>query len=265
MIKYDLYSQAALRYRTLLKQIVTRSHVRRVCDVGGGARPSLSPDLALTHCEEYHLLDISAQELAKAPECYEKIQANICADELPVSKTYDLVISRFVAEHVCDGRRFHKNILDLLSNDGYALHVFPTLFSLPFLINCLTPEKLATALLDFFSPQARSNRSKFPAYYSWCRGPTNKQVRRLQALGYEIVEYSGFFGTPYLNKLGPLKKIDRWLTDKLLDYPVPSLTSYACLLLRKKSNQPRPASYPPEWVVESVTQNDSHKTLQPSR
>lgn len=233
MVRYDLMPQAYPRYAALLDELTAQESVTKICDVGGGARPSLSPEETRTRNIEYHVLDISADELEKAPDCFAKVQADICAPSLPVSETYDVVTSKFVAEHVSDGYRFHRNIHDLLVEGGYALHLFPTLYALPFLINFLTPEKLSVELLDFFSPQARKKRAKFPTRYSWCRGPTRRQIRRFENLGYEIVEYTGFFGTPYLDRLKPLKKVDRRLSAKLVTRPIPWLTSYACLLLHK--------------------------------
>lgn len=233
MVKYDVAHQAYPRYAKLLKQLATQAGTQTICDVGGGARPSLTCDFVETHDLEYHVLDISAEELVNVPDAFETVHADICAADLALPEKYDVVTSKFVVEHVPNGYLFHKNIWSILSEDGYALHLFPTLYSPPFFVNYLTPDTLSTALLDFFAPQARARRKKFPTYYSWCRGPLQKQVRALKDLGYEVVEYAGFFGTPYLNRLKPLQKLDSYLAAKMVDHPLPFLTSYACLLLHK--------------------------------
>ena len=71
------------------------------------------------------------------------------------------------------------------------------------------PERLADILLHMFETRDRFQHAKFPAYYRWCRGPTHKQINRFISLGYDVVEYRGFFGHGYYNKIKVLDKINR--------------------------------------------------------
>jgi SAM-dependent methyltransferase len=185
------------------------------------------------------VLDISAEELAKAPAEYKKVQANIASPGFDIAgNNYDLVISRMVAEHVRDGRYFHKNVKRLLVKGGLAFHCFPTLYAPPFVINRLLPEWLSEAMLLLNDPHRtrEGKHAKFPAYYSWCRGPTSRQIRNLEEVGYGVEEYVGFYGHHgYYSKVKPLVRVHDWLSSTLIKCPLPLLTSYAYVLLSKEA------------------------------
>ncbi|MGI0025065.1 MAG: hypothetical protein ACREA4_07970, partial [Nitrososphaera sp.] len=89
-------------------------------------------------------------------------------------------------------------------------------------------------LLDVFAPRDRYHHGKFPSYYSWCRGPTKKQLDRFIDLGYSVMEYRGFFGHEnYYQKLPFAQKISRKIASSLLRHPIAHLTSYAYVVLKK--------------------------------
>lgn len=182
---------------------------------------------------DYSLLDISELELNKAPENYKKILADIASPHFKLDTKFDLVFTKMLAEHITNPKQFHKNILNCLTINGLAVHYFPTLYTLPFFVNYMMPEHLADILLHMFETRDRHQHAKFPAYYRWCRGPTSKQIRRFISLGYDVVEYRGFFGHGYYNKIKVLDKMNRIKTNYLLRHPNPIFTSYAYVVLRK--------------------------------
>ncbi|MGA9119805.1 MAG: class I SAM-dependent methyltransferase, partial [Bacteroidota bacterium] len=142
--------------------------------------------------------------------------------------------SRMLAEHVRDGRMFYTNVWQMLARGGVAVHFFPTLYALPFLVNWLTPEVLANSIANVLTPRDKYQHAKFPAYYSWCRGPIHGQLRRLVDLGFDIIEYKGFFGHPgYYRKVIFLKRLHELKTNYLLKRPNPLFTSYAYVVLKK--------------------------------
>lgn len=186
---------------------------------------------------EYTTNDLSAEELEKASPIYLTWQADLCQPAIAdlYSKRYGLIFSRMVNEHVKDGRTYYKNIYELLEPDGITVHCFSTLYAFPFLVNRLFPEKLSEKLLDIFSPRDRYQHEKFPAYYSWSRGPSTKAIRRFESLNYEIIEYAGYFGHGYYrNKLPFLDRLEQLKARWLVKHPTPWLTSYAHLVLRKR-------------------------------
>lgn len=189
------------------------------------------------HGLEYTILDISPGELAKAPSVYRTIHADIGEKDLRIDERFDFIFSRMLAEHVKDGEAFHRNVAGLLTPGGVAFHFFPTLYAPPFIINRLFPEYAARALLNLIQSgrEARGKHRKFPAYYSWCRGPTATQISRFQSVGLEVEEYIGFFGhSGYYKKLPLAERLHRLLADWLVRHPVSGLTSFAFVVLVRK-------------------------------
>ena len=221
----------------LLKRLIMRNGFKRIVDVGGGANPALSLEYILANDLEYTILDISQAELQKAPTYHRKLVQDITAKHFSPFDQFDFVFTKMVAEHIKDAAQMHMNIHSLLRNGGMAVHLFPTLYALPFVVNRVLPEKLTSLLLDSFAPRNKHQHAKFPAYYSWCTGPTTGSLRRLKSLGYEIVEYKGLFGHEgYYRRIPPLLKLHRYMTQILLRHPSPYLTSYAYVILRKTDN-----------------------------
>ena len=236
-VRYDHFTKSWPKYSEVLKELASLPTVKKICEVGGGANPALPLDFVEKHDLEYTLLDISEEELEKAPSGYKKLQGDIASSSLNLDAGYDLVFSMQLAEHIKNGHDFHKNVLNLLNDNGYAFHFFPTLYAPPFVVNRILPQNLSNIILIFNDPSRKKEgkRGKFTAYYSWCQGPSESQIKRFQDLGYSVEEYVGFFGHDYYANVKPIKAISNMITALLLKYPMPSLTSYSYVLLRKKS------------------------------
>jgi hypothetical protein len=232
-IGYSPENRAWRSYHDFLKKIILNFGLRTICEIGCGANPEFSyPELERAK-DEYHLMDISKTELAKAPDEYIKIVADVTSPDLPSEHKYDLIFTKMLAEHVADGKAFHTNILHLLSPNGIAVHFFPTLFNVPFIINKISPERISDKLLYYFSRY----HHKFPAKYSWCYGATKKQIGRFDDLGYRVIVYGGFFGHEgYWEKIPVFRNIHVAKTSFLLKHPNPHFTSYAIIVVAKKES-----------------------------
>ncbi len=204
-----------------------------VCEIGGGANPLLSREERDRLQISYTVIDIDGQELAKAPDDVRKIELDITSTPLPSS--YDIVISMHLAEHVRDPRSMHRHVHAMLQPGGVAIHFFPTLYTAPFTVNRLLPERLAQLVLLRLQPYRvdTGTRGKFPAYYRWCRGPTRRQQRRMISVGFEVDEYIGGFGHAYYCRVPALQRLEDAKTHVLLRHPIAGLTSYAILVLRR--------------------------------
>jgi SAM-dependent methyltransferase len=235
VVRYDSYRSAKAGFDAYLERLIERTGSRRVCDVGGGANPSLPLDTVARLDLDYVVMDISAEELAKAPDGYRTFRADVAGPRPPELEPQDLVFSRMLAEHIQDPVRFHTNVRAILREGGTAFHFFPTLYALPFLVNRLLPRRTSERFLLKLDPVRRpeGRLPKFPAYYRWCRGPSQRQLERFQRLGYAIEEYVGFFGHDYLAKVPPIQRREERLAATLIAHPVPLLTSYAYVVLRR--------------------------------
>lgn len=235
-VTWGLGATAPAEFVPFLEEVIQRTGARRLCDIGGGAKPALPlgtiERLGLT----YTVLDISADELAKAPDEYHKIEGDACAPGLETGERFDLAFSRMLLEHLADPATFHENVRQMLVPDGHAVHFFPTLWEPAFVANRLLPESLGERILLWLRPGRvpEGRGAKFPAYYRWCRGPTQRQLRRFVEAGYVVEEYRGFFGTEsYLVRIPALQRVENHLAETMLRRPRPEVTSYAYAVLRR--------------------------------
>jgi SAM-dependent methyltransferase len=220
-----------------LSAVIERESSTSVLEIGSGANPTLAPEELEARNIRYTANDRSASELAKASPAYETLvldMATASRTALPRER-FDLVFSRMVNEHVADGERYYGNIFDVLRPGGVTAHCFSTLYALPFVVNRVLPERVASRVLDVVNPRDRYQQDKFPARYSWARGPTRRMLARLSRLGYEVLEYRGYFGHPYYNRpaLRPVRALEEAKAAWLCRHPLPALTSYAVVILRK--------------------------------
>jgi hypothetical protein len=208
---------------------------KRFCEVGGGDRPAVQLKQIGELELDYVVLDISQEELDKAPRGYRLFAGDVLDRErvselLDEMGPFDVVLSRWAAEHMADGKLFHRAVRDMLRPHGTAVHIFPTLYATPFVFNRLLDSRLSAAILARTQPE---RRSKFPACYSWCRGPTRRQLGRLSELGYSVESYVGFFGHNHYRRIRPLDAVHGRFVEWQLDHPHPLMTSFALAVLTR--------------------------------
>jgi SAM-dependent methyltransferase len=224
-------------YPGLVLELARRHNVSDVAELGGGANPQVGDDDKWGFVNHRVVIDISAGELAKGKGNVETRVADLCQPITTDHGSYDLVFSTLLCEHLADPRTFHQNCFNLLRPGGLSIHFFPTLFALPFVINKLIPERLAHALLSKIHRERleHGHHDKFPAYYRWTTGPTPRAVNRFESVGFEVAEFRASFGHQYYTVIPPLNALEKAKSRFLLRHPVPALTSYATVVLRKPS------------------------------
>lgn len=204
--KAKAWDTAMWGYGDELKGIVREYPHADILELGAGRWPSFRLNEMPSTIRSYTVNDISEEELSLLPEGYDKACFNVSGDAAAFRDTYDVVFSRFLAEHVPDGEAMHRNVYDVLREGGQAFHLIPTLYALPFVINKLLPEWFTTGLLKVLSPR-RAMSPKFPAPYSACYGDPEKMTRMLKDIGYRRVEVRNFYGHFYYEKIPVLKQL----------------------------------------------------------
>jgi SAM-dependent methyltransferase len=233
-ISFD-FSATAWNFPHWVGDLIRERKARSVCEIGGGANPLLSGELVAAERLEYVVADASPDELRKAQGTHRIVEVEVgAADFVPFGR-FDVVVTKMVLEHVREPRRFHSHVFELLHPGGTAVHFFATLYALPFVANRVLPERLVQRLLLRLQPGriAEGRERKFPAYYRWCRGPVERQFERFESVGFTVDEYVGFFGHGCYHPVPRLQRLeDRW-SKFLVTHPVPWLTSFAWVRLRR--------------------------------
>ena len=214
----------------------------RVCDVGGGARPllALPSGRALRAALRRHRrLRRAAQ---RAADGYRREQADILdagggqAPGAAEHGPFDAVFSRWTAEHVRDGERFHRHVFELLRPGGTAVHMFPTLYALPFLVNRMLP---TGAVQRGAVPRLPSAAREVPPLLLLVPRPEPRPsspgcarwASRSSATPATTATPSTAASSRWRPPSGPSSGV-------MVDHPLPALTSFALVVLRRPAEQP---------------------------
>ena len=218
-------------YDDTLRSIVAGYPQADILELGGGRRPSFELSELPDNLRSYTVNDISEDELSLVPEGYKTARFDVSGDVSGFEGRYDVVFSRFLAEHVRDGRAMHRNIHKVLKPGGVAFHLIPTLYALPFVINRLLPERLSEKILAL-NPR-REISPKFPAFYSWCRGNTPAMQKLFNRIGYDRAEIRNFYGHFYYETIPVLRDLELWFADMACRNEWSWCTSYAYVIAHK--------------------------------
>ena len=207
-------------------------------EIGGGRNPLLSPnEVASFSPLEYVVNDISELELSRLDSAYGRACFDIQAgppDGSSLSGSFDLVFARMVFEHIRDPGRAWGNVAKLLKPGGVAVSFTPVLFSPPFVVNRLMPERLSQPLLRMVFPRRHvDDIPKFPAYYRWCRASERYMVQRLLPLGFASVEVIPYFGHGYFTPIPVASLSERILSRQAERRNWTALASYAYVIVSK--------------------------------
>jgi SAM-dependent methyltransferase len=232
MVNGKSWLDAMHGYDDTLRSIVSQYPNADILELGGGRWPSFPLAEMPNNLRSYTVNDISDAELALVPEGYDKACFDVAGDASAFENHYDVVFSRFLAEHVRDGKAMHRNVNKVLKPGGVAFHLIPTLYALPFVINKLLPERVGQKVLDTFSPR-REISPKFPAHYSHCHGNTWAMRRMFEELGYNRVEIRNFYGHFYYENIPGLRDLEKWFSALASRKQWSSVCSYAYIFAYK--------------------------------
>lgn len=221
-------------YLDLVWAEVNNPNRRRVMEIGGTSSRSIGEKTLPSHVDSYTISDIDVDELAQVPEGFKTICLDACGDVSSYAGRFDLIVSKFCGEHMPDGQKFHRNVATMLSPGGVAIHIFPTLYASPFAINRLLPETLSRNLVRIFQPQRFVNTvNKFPAYYSFCRGGSQRYCAALSRTGFSKVEVHNYYGHYYYEKIPVLNHLENGLSRFCAKMDWSAYCSYAIVVTQK--------------------------------
>ena len=94
-VRWGLSNLADREFRETIETIAMRQPGARICEIGGGANPTLPTAFVKRYGIDYTVVDISAEELAKAPEGYRKVQADVTASDHGIQGPFELSLRKF--------------------------------------------------------------------------------------------------------------------------------------------------------------------------
>lgn len=232
--KYENAFSAWSDFENHVINLLTSLSVKTVGEIGAGANPLLTNELVEQKRVVYDVIDISVEELGKAAAYYNKMEMDFAQKDLRIIEQYDFLFAQMTLEHIADPATFYKNVYQALKPEGHAFFFFACDTMLPTRINKLLPEFISDKVLKKIQPFRKDEKhGKFKAHYKWCKGPTQKNIRRIESSGLTIVSYTGYFGHSYYQRIPFLNTLEKLKTNWLFQHPVPALCSYSHVLLQK--------------------------------
>jgi SAM-dependent methyltransferase len=209
---------------------------RRLIEIGGGRDPLFGLREIEQLGVEMTINDISAGELAVLPPGYRTARFDVAGDASSLAdfrNSFDFAFSRMVFEHVADGQRGWTNLYELLAPGGVALTYIPTLYSLPFVVNKLLPDKLAAGIVkSVYKHRTDEDDPVFPARYSWCYADA-RMPKMLSSIGYREIFIQPFYAHGYYKPFPMIHRVHRWFADIARRYDWRATASFAYIAVRK--------------------------------
>jgi len=107
---------------------------------------------------DYHIIDISEEELSKADTRFKKIVSDLEDKQLKVDFQYDLIFSQLTVEHIQHIQTFYRNVYKLLKPGGCAYFFFACITTMPAMANYLLPEPLTKKILLHVQPFRKNEK-----------------------------------------------------------------------------------------------------------
>jgi 2-polyprenyl-3-methyl-5-hydroxy-6-metoxy-1,4-benzoquinol methylase len=214
----------------LIQQALEQKSGLAVLEIGAGANPSISQELADQFDINYFIQDIDSEELRKV-KGYHFTILHQSIDT--IEGQYDLIISKMVLEHTPNPLSFHQNIHRLLKPDGKAIHFFATLYNIASITNVILPDFLSRRLLKKVTSRDLDQHDKFKAYYRKCTGPTQSTINFYSSLNFQIVQFIGYCGHNYFWKYPFLYSLEKAWSKLLVKRQNPWLCSNAIIEICK--------------------------------
>lgn len=167
---------------SIVKDFINRNNGCSVLEVGCIDRPLLKRSSNFI----YDGLDIEYKE--QCDEIYDNFYVQTI--EQPIGKTYNLIMSMALLEHVRDNQASIRQIYNALKPRGLSIHYFPSKYHPYSIILRLVDPKWQNILIKLFHPWA-VNVTGYPVFFDKC-SPKEMQILCRQC-GFERIKITPFF------------------------------------------------------------------------
>ena len=224
------YKNAWSDFYQILDSLLRSQEISAVLEIGGGARPFLTEEQVNQYGIRYVVIDSSFDELEKSKAAYFDPRVVDLSNET-IEEKYDLIFSKMLLEHMEHPDEFHHNILKAMHHQSIVVHFYACRYSLHAIINKMLPSSWTDFIVYKLQGRNPEKQGKFKAYYKKCLGPTKKERRYFENLGYQISTFNGYLGHDYLKRIYILSIIERIYSNLLVRIGSSSLCSNAIIKL----------------------------------
>ncbi len=178
-----------------------------ILEVGAGSQSLITQEVKKKFLLEVVGLDIDGEALKQNTTLNDIIVCDIADSKAidQIGRSFEIVLSRSVLEHISDNKRTHRNICKLLNVGGMCLHMYPCYHNPHLLTNKMATILLPKKVTDSIKRNLfRIKREIFHVHYHMCRMLRKRDRQYLMNLGYEIIEERYYFNPHYYRFCFPL-------------------------------------------------------------
>jgi len=205
-----------------------------VVDVGGGRSCPFAKYRDPAAQTKIIAVDVLEEELRQNEDVDERRAANITQGLPFEADEIDLLVSRWVLEHLESTDNFFESSEVALKREGYSIHLFASRFAPFALINQALPDILVDKVNDFFlSRGSKSGRRRFPAVYDHCYYSGIEKL--LENHGFEMVDvHLNYYQARYFSFFFPLFLANALYEMLILALGAKNLAAHILVIARKK-------------------------------
>lgn len=219
-------------YSSITAEYANKQNNQVIVDIGGGRLTPFAKYLNPKLKHKLIVIDESENELKKNTSANQTITADL-NKELPLkSNSTDLIVSRYVFEHLKDISDFISASGQVLKKNGYSINLFSCKFSPFAILNQLIPDNLTSSLLNYLVPNSKHIRG-FKTNYNNCYYDAIINVFTNNGFSVEKI-YISFYGSRYFRFFLPFYLISVIYEIMLQIFGVKNLCAYILIIAKKK-------------------------------
>jgi len=154
-----------------------------VLELGGTQRPIFNK----SEVKQYIGLDIDKD--FNWENHYHSYLNQSCTESINIKA--DIIISKYLLEHVDDNKETFKNVLDSLNPGGSSIHLFPLGYHPYSLITKVIGNNFQKSLIKLLRPETQEI-SGYPVYYDLCNSfSLERYLKTLEGVSFEVRYYYG--------------------------------------------------------------------------
>lgn len=219
-------------YSQIVAEYANKQNNTVIVDIGGGRTTAFAKNLNPKLKHKLIVVDESEKELEKNIDANEILVADINRT-LPLKSQYaDLIVSRYVFEHLENLPNFVSNSNQVLKKGGYSVYLFSCKFALFAILNQILPNRITKFLLNLLIPDSKHIRG-FKTNYNHCYYDAIINIFIKNRFSIKKV-YISYYGSRYFRFFLPFYLISIIYEIILQILGIKNLCAYILIIAKKE-------------------------------